>query len=112
MIIEPTNLQKFYTMVLINRHFFLSTFESNYIKVHELALKYMKYFNFWSKLRCFSLKKSLLLFQYAFAPKGSSVIMYRNKDIRQNQFFVQPTWPGGIYATSTMSKLEIMSRTS
>ncbi|CAG2244399.1 CRY [Mytilus edulis] len=40
--------------------------------------------------------------KYAFAPKGSSVILYRNKDIRQRQFFVQPEWPGGIYATSSM----------
>ncbi|CAC5409394.1 SGPL1 [Mytilus coruscus] len=40
--------------------------------------------------------------EYAFAPKGSSVILYRNKDIRQRQFFVQPNWPGGIYATSSM----------
>ncbi|XP_069123299.1 sphingosine-1-phosphate lyase 1-like [Argopecten irradians] len=40
--------------------------------------------------------------KYGFAPKGSSVILYRNPDYRQKQFFVQPDWPGGIYATSTM----------
>ncbi|XP_021365462.1 sphingosine-1-phosphate lyase 1-like [Mizuhopecten yessoensis] len=39
--------------------------------------------------------------KYGFAPKGSSVILYRNPDFRQKQFFVQPEWPGGIYATST-----------
>ncbi|XP_060067009.1 sphingosine-1-phosphate lyase 1-like [Ylistrum balloti] len=39
--------------------------------------------------------------KYGFAPKGSSVILYRNPTFRQQQFFVQPEWPGGIYATST-----------
>lgn len=40
--------------------------------------------------------------KYGFAPKGSSVILYSNKIYRKYQFFVQPDWPGGIYATSTM----------
>ncbi|XP_033737444.1 sphingosine-1-phosphate lyase 1-like [Pecten maximus] len=39
--------------------------------------------------------------KYGFAPKGSSVILYRKPEYRQKQFFVQPEWPGGIYATST-----------
>lgn len=42
------------------------------------------------------------LFQYAFAPKGSSVILYRKDDYRKFQFFVQPDWPGGIYATAAI----------
>lgn len=40
--------------------------------------------------------------KYAFTPKGSSVIMYRNKDLRKHQFFAQPDWPGGIYASPTI----------
>jgi len=39
--------------------------------------------------------------KYGFAPKGSSVIMYKNKDMRQYQYFVSVDWPGGIYATPT-----------
>ena len=33
--------------------------------------------------------------KYAFAPKGSSVIMYRSKAIRDYQYFVCTEWPGG-----------------
>ncbi|XP_061175676.1 sphingosine-1-phosphate lyase 1-like [Saccostrea echinata] len=40
--------------------------------------------------------------KYAFAPKGSSVILYKNDDYRKFQFFVQPNWPGGIYATAAI----------
>jgi len=39
--------------------------------------------------------------KYGYALKGSSVIMYRNKEIRHYQFFVSVDWPGGIYATPT-----------
>ncbi|KAK3091804.1 hypothetical protein FSP39_022743 [Pinctada imbricata] len=40
--------------------------------------------------------------KYAFAPKGSSVILYKSHDYRKHQFFVQPDWPGGIYATAAV----------
>lgn len=40
--------------------------------------------------------------KYGYAPKGSSVIMYRNSSWRHHQFFVTPDWPGGIYATATI----------
>jgi len=39
--------------------------------------------------------------KYGYAPKGSSVIMYRDPDIRRYQYFVCVDWPGGIYATPT-----------
>ena len=32
--------------------------------------------------------------KYGFAPKGSSVILYRNQDLRKYQYFVQTEWPG------------------
>ena len=32
--------------------------------------------------------------KYGFAPKGSSVIMYRTNDIRKFQYFVTTEWPG------------------
>lgn len=38
-----------------------------------------------------------------FAPKGSSVIMYRSKAIRKYQYSVTTTWPGGVYATPSMA---------
>ncbi|RUS78111.1 hypothetical protein EGW08_014119 [Elysia chlorotica] len=41
--------------------------------------------------------------KYGFAPKGSSVIMYRTKALRGRQFFVQPNWTGGIYASPTFA---------
>ncbi|KAL5964194.1 Sphingosine-1-phosphate lyase 1, partial [Taenia solium] len=41
--------------------------------------------------------------KYGFAAKGSSVIMYRNKGLRVNQFFLLPDWSGGIYASPTFA---------
>ncbi|XP_060575238.1 sphingosine-1-phosphate lyase 1-like, partial [Ruditapes philippinarum] len=41
--------------------------------------------------------------KYGFAPKGSSVILYSDKEYRKYQFFVQPDWPGGIYASPTLA---------
>ena len=32
--------------------------------------------------------------KYGFAPKGSSVIMYLNKELRNHQYFVLTDWPG------------------
>merc|ERR1711990_1356788 len=40
--------------------------------------------------------------KYGFAPKGSSVILYRNMQYREHQWFCFPDWPGGIYATPTI----------
>ncbi|KAF8482574.1 PLP-dependent transferase [Russula ochroleuca] len=37
--------------------------------------------------------------KYGFAPKGSSVIMYRSADLRQYQYYVNPDWSGGVYAS-------------
>ncbi|BFZ58252.1 hypothetical protein PYCC9005_005314 [Savitreella phatthalungensis] len=41
--------------------------------------------------------------KYGFAPKGSSVIMYRDKGMRKYQYFVMTTWPGGVYASPTIA---------
>merc|ERR1719323_50973 len=40
--------------------------------------------------------------KYGFAPKGSSVILYRDMKYREYQWFCFPDWPGGIYATPTI----------
>jgi len=39
--------------------------------------------------------------KYGFAPKGSSVLLYRSPEVRQYQYFVAADWPGGIYACPT-----------
>ncbi|KAJ3101100.1 hypothetical protein HDU96_010129, partial [Phlyctochytrium bullatum] len=41
--------------------------------------------------------------KYGFAPKGSSVIMYRSKEIRNYQYFVATEWPGGVYASPSVA---------
>merc|ERR1712130_94943 len=39
------------------------------------------------------------LHKYGFAPKGASVILYRNKDIRKYQYFSYCDWSGGLYCS-------------
>lgn len=41
--------------------------------------------------------------KYGFTPKGASVILYRNPELRQYQLFVYADWPGGVYATPNIS---------
>ncbi|KAJ1564080.1 hypothetical protein HK405_015905 [Cladochytrium tenue] len=41
--------------------------------------------------------------KYGFAPKGSSVVMYRTAALRRFQYFVQPNWPGGVYASPSVA---------
>lgn len=41
--------------------------------------------------------------KYGYAPKGSSVVMYSKPEYRHYQWFTCPDWPGGIYATATIS---------
>ncbi|XP_050484374.1 sphingosine-1-phosphate lyase isoform X3 [Bombus huntii] len=40
---------------------------------------------------------------YAYAPKGSSLILYRNKKLRHYQYTITTDWPGGIYGSPTVS---------
>ena len=40
--------------------------------------------------------------KYGYAPKGTSVVLYANKDLRRKQYFIAPSWQGGLYATATM----------
>lgn len=37
--------------------------------------------------------------KYGYALKGSSVLLYRDKDLRKYQYFTYPTWPGGLYVS-------------
>lgn len=39
--------------------------------------------------------------KYGLAPKGVSVALFRNRDLRAGAIFSSSNWPGGIYATPT-----------
>ncbi|EJU04158.1 PLP-dependent transferase [Dacryopinax primogenitus] len=41
--------------------------------------------------------------KYGFAPKGTSVIMYRDAELRTYQYFSMPSWPGGLYGSPSMA---------
>jgi len=41
--------------------------------------------------------------KYGFTPKGASIILYRNPELRQYQIFAYADWPGGVYATPNVS---------
>jgi glutamate/tyrosine decarboxylase-like PLP-dependent enzyme len=41
--------------------------------------------------------------KYGFTPKGASTVLYRNAELRQHQFFAYADWPGGVYATPSVS---------
>ncbi|KIJ60028.1 hypothetical protein HYDPIDRAFT_32607 [Hydnomerulius pinastri MD-312] len=41
--------------------------------------------------------------KYGFAPKGSSVIMYRDAALRRYQYYVTPNWTGGVYGSPSLS---------
>jgi glutamate/tyrosine decarboxylase-like PLP-dependent enzyme len=42
------------------------------------------------------------LHKYGYSTRGTSIIMYRNKEIRRHQFFTYADWPGGLYGSPTM----------
>lgn len=41
--------------------------------------------------------------KYGYTPKGTSIIMFKNKDLRYHSTYSLTTWPGGIYSTPTMA---------
>jgi len=41
--------------------------------------------------------------KYGYAPKGSSVILYRGRALRHYQYYVITDWPGGLYLTPTFA---------
>ena len=41
--------------------------------------------------------------KYGFAPKGTSVVLYRTEKLRSYQYFTYTEWPGGIYFSPTMA---------
>lgn len=50
---------------------------------------------------------SLDTHKYGYALKGTSVLLYANKNLRQAQYFCYADWTGGLYTTPTLAgKLE------
>jgi glutamate/tyrosine decarboxylase-like PLP-dependent enzyme len=41
--------------------------------------------------------------KYGYAPKGSSVILYRNPELRRTQYYTTADWPGGLYFSPTFA---------
>jgi sphinganine-1-phosphate aldolase len=41
--------------------------------------------------------------KYGFAPKGNSTVLYRSAALRAHQYFIDPSWSGGVYASPGMS---------
>jgi len=41
--------------------------------------------------------------KYGYTPKGASVILYRDAELRKYQIYVYADWPGGVYATPSVA---------
>ncbi len=41
--------------------------------------------------------------KYGYAAKGTSVVLYRGRDLRRHQFYVATEWPGGLYYSPTLA---------
>lgn len=43
------------------------------------------------------------LHKYGLSPKGASWLLYKNREIRKNQYFIYPRWMGGTYPSPTIA---------
>jgi len=41
--------------------------------------------------------------KYGYAAKGTSVVLYRNPELRHHQWYTATDWPGGLYMSPTLS---------
>jgi glutamate/tyrosine decarboxylase-like PLP-dependent enzyme len=41
--------------------------------------------------------------KYGYAAKGTSVVLYRGRELRHHQYYVTTEWPGGLYFSPTMA---------
>ncbi len=68
-------------------------------------LSYLKRLNYSIPSFNFDLKGvtslSVDLHKYAYAPKGSSILLYRDAELRLSQYSVYSNWQGGIYASTS-----------
>ena len=46
---------------------------------------------------------NFLLLQYGYSVKGTSVVLFRNSDLRRSMYYVNVNWNGGIYASPTIA---------
>lgn len=46
---------------------------------------------------------SLDIHKYGYGAKGSSAIIYRDREFRKKQYYVYTEWPGGLYASPSFS---------
>jgi sphinganine-1-phosphate aldolase len=46
---------------------------------------------------------SLDTHKYGYALKGSSVVLYNSRELRQAQYFCYADWTGGLYTTPTIA---------
>ena len=46
---------------------------------------------------------SLDTHKYGYALKGTSVVLYRTKELRHAQYFTYSDWTGGMYTTPTIA---------
>ncbi len=46
---------------------------------------------------------SLDLHKYGYSAKGASVVMYRNAELRKNQYYAYTAWPGGFYVSPSVT---------
>lgn len=42
------------------------------------------------------------LHKYGYSVRGTSTVVYRDKEVRRHQFFTYADWPGGLYGSATM----------
>jgi len=43
------------------------------------------------------------LHKFGYTPKGASVVIYKNEEIRKHQLFSYTGWPGGLFGSTTMA---------
>jgi glutamate/tyrosine decarboxylase-like PLP-dependent enzyme len=41
--------------------------------------------------------------KYGYAPKGTSVVLYRGRELRHHQFHIATDWPGGLYYSPALA---------
>jgi len=41
--------------------------------------------------------------KYGYAAKGTSVVLYRGRELRSHQYYVTTEWPGGLYISPTLA---------
>lgn len=41
--------------------------------------------------------------KYGYTTKGTSVVLFNTEELRRHMYFVQPNWPGGMYASPTIA---------